>query len=111
MQGRWFWAWVLVGFAAAIGVFVVGVLVVPALLLIGGVMASRPAIRRSAFGLLTGAGLLLLLVAWIQRDGPGTTCWHTATATGCDGHLDPRPWLAAGLALTAAGFVGHARRR
>lgn len=111
MHGRWFWAWVLVGFAAAIGVLVIGVLAIPLLLLVGAAMATRPAIRSSAFGFVTGAGLLLLYVAWVQRAGPGTTCWHTATASGCDEHLNPLPWLAAGLVLTAAGFVGHARRK
>jgi hypothetical protein len=49
-------------------------------------------------------------VAWVQRDGPGTTCWRTATASGCDQHLNPLPWLLAGAALFVAGFVAHARR-
>jgi hypothetical protein len=66
--------------------------------------------RGSAFGLLTGAGISLLVVAYIQRDGPGTTCWHTATASGCDQHLDPRPWLVAGLFFMVGGLVAqHAR--
>jgi hypothetical protein len=72
-------------------------------------MASRPAVRRSAFGLLTGAGALLLLVAWLQRAGPGTTCWHTATASGCEQHLNPLPWLLLGIALFAGGIAAHAR--
>jgi hypothetical protein len=72
-------------------------------------MASRPAIRRSAFGLLTGAGALLLLVAWLQRTGPGTTCWHTAAASGCDQHLNPLPWLLLGIALFVGGIAAHAR--
>jgi hypothetical protein len=73
-------------------------------------MASRPAIRRSAFGLLSGIGILLLYVAYVQRDGPGTTCWHTATASGCDQHLNPIPWLIIGLACFIGGFIAHARR-
>ena len=74
-------------------------------------MAAKPAIRRSAFGLLTGVGILLCYVAWVQRAGPGTTCWQTATASGCDQHLNPLPWLLAGLAAFIAGSVGHAGRR
>lgn len=109
---RWFWAWALIGFAAAFGLIsFVGVLVVGPVAVVAAVMASRPTIRRSSFGFVTGAGLLLLFVAWAQRAGPGTTCWHTANASGCDEHLNPLPWLAAGLALTAAGVVGHAGRR
>lgn len=73
-------------------------------------MVSRPGARRSAFGLLTGVGVLLLYVVWVQRAGSGTTCWKTATASGCDQHLNPLPWLIAGIAL-AGGVVGHARRR
>jgi len=73
-------------------------------------MASRPGIRRSAFGVLSGAGALLLYVAWVQRAGPGTTCWHTQTASGCDQHLNPLPWLVAGMVLFVGGIAAHARR-
>ena len=108
---RWFWAWALVGFAAALGfVSFLGVLVLGPAAIVAAVMASHPTIRSSAFGFVSGAGVLLVYIAWVQRAGPGTTCWHTATASGCDGHLNPLPWLAAGVALTAAGVVGHARR-
>src|SRR5690349_235995 len=111
MSGRWFWAWVLVGCGAALGLTALGPLALGPTAIVGLVLASRPAARRSAFGLLAGAGLLLLYVAWVQRAGPGTTCWHTATASGCDEHLNPLPWLIAGLALTAAGVAGDARSR
>jgi hypothetical protein len=108
---RWFWAWALLGCGAALGfVSFVGVLVLPPVAVIAGLMASWPIARRSAFGLLTGAGALLLYVAWVQRAGPGTTCWQTASATGCDQHLNPLPWLMAGIALFVAGMIGHARQ-
>jgi uncharacterized membrane protein YidH (DUF202 family) len=107
---RWFWAWALVGGAAALGLVSFGVLLLVPVLVVGGVMASRPTIRRSAFGLLSGAGLLLLYVAWVQRAGPGTTCWQHGTASGCDQHLNPLPWLLAGIALFIGGVVAYARR-
>jgi hypothetical protein len=107
---RWFWAWALLGCAAALGFVSLGVLVLVPVAVIGGLMASRSAIVRSAFGLLTGVGVLLLYVAWVQRAGPGTTCWHTATASGCDEHLNPLPWLVAGIATFIGGIVGHARQ-
>jgi hypothetical protein len=78
---------------------------------VGGLMASRPSIRHSAFGVLTGAGIPLLFVAWVQRDGLGTTCWRTATNAGCEQHLNPLPWLAVGMALFVGGVVAHACRR
>jgi hypothetical protein len=102
--------WVLLGAAAALGVISLGPLLLVPVLVLGVFLWTRPQVRRSAFGLLTGAGVLLLSVAWVQRDGPGTTCWHTATASGCDQHLNPLPWLVVGAALLVAGVVAHARR-
>jgi hypothetical protein len=106
----WFLVWALLGSAAALGTVSLGPLLLLPVAALGVFLWSRPSVRRSAFGLLTGAGTLLLYVAWVQRDGPGTTCWHTATGAGCDQHLNPLPWLSIGIALLVAGFVGHARR-
>jgi hypothetical protein len=106
---RWFWAWALLGCAVALGAISLGVLVLAPAAVAGGLMASRPVARQSAFGLLSGAGVLLVYVAWVQRAGPGTTCWQTARASGCDQHLNPLPWLVAGVALFVGGIVGHAR--
>jgi hypothetical protein len=87
-----------------------GVLLLGPVVVAGALMASRPAIRRSAPGLLSGAGVLLLYVAWVQRAGPGMTCWHTGTASGCDEHLNPVPWLLAGVVMLGGGIAAHARR-
>jgi amino acid transporter len=106
----WFVAWALLGSAAALGAVSLGPSLLLPVALIGVFLWSRAGARRSAFGLLTGAGALLLYVAWVQREGPGTTCWHTATASGCDEHLNPLPWLVVGAALVVAGFLAHVRR-
>lgn len=106
----WFSVWALLGSAAALGAVSLGPLLLLPVASAGVFLWTRPVVRRSAFGLLIGAGTPLLYVAWVQRAGPGTTCWHTATASGCDQHLNPLPWLAAGAALIVAGFVAHARR-
>ena len=111
VEGRWFVAWALLGCAAALGFVSLGVLVLAPIAVVGALMVSRPAVRGSAFGLLSGVGVLLLYVAWVQRAGPSTTCWRTATASGCDGHLNPLPWLIAGIVLTVCGVLGHARKR
>src|SRR6516225_6125798 len=95
--------WVLLGAAADLGTIPVAALAI--------LVWTRPQARRSAFGLLTGAGVLLLYVTGVQRDGPGTTCWHSATGGGCDQHLNPLPWLVIGIALCVAGVVAQARRR
>jgi hypothetical protein len=95
---------------AALGFVSLGLFILAPVVPIGVLMASKPAIRRSAFGLLTGVGVLLLYVAWVQRAGPATTCWQRGTASGCDQHLNPLPWLLAGIAAFTGGIVGHARR-
>ncbi len=108
----WFFVWALFGSAWALATVSLGpLLLVPTALL--GVFSwrRRPAARRSAFGLLTGAGTLLLYIAWLQRDGPGPTCRHIQPAgIQCDQHLNPLPWLVIGVVLVVAGVVAHARR-
>jgi hypothetical protein len=106
----WFFVWALLGSAAALGTVSLGPLLLVPAALVAVFVWRRPQSRRSAFGLLTGGGMLLLYVAWVQRDGPGTTCWQTATGSGCDQHLNPLPWLVLGLVLVAAGLVAHARQ-
>jgi len=108
---RWFWAWAAVGCAAALGAVSLGVLALAPAALVAFALSRHPTARRSAFGLLSGAGFLLLYVAWLQRAGPGTTCWQSGTASGCEQHLNPLPWALAGLALFVVGIVCHARRQ
>lgn len=105
----WFWAWALVGGAGALGLVSLGPMALaPAL--IAGVAISQSRIgSRSAFGLLVGAGFISLFVAYVQREGPGTTCWHAASASGCDQHLNPVPWLVIGIVLVVGGVIGQAR--
>jgi hypothetical protein len=72
------------------------------------VLLAIPAMsRRGAGGFLVGVGLLSLYVAYVQRRGPGVVAWRTATASGSDQYLDPRPWLAAGAALTVLGILSQ----
>jgi hypothetical protein len=107
----WFWVWALVGFGVALGfISVLGPLVfLPAALVAIGLLSSRQA-RESIFGVVTGAGLLALFIAWLHRRGPGTVCWSKGTSSGCDQYLNPWPWLAVGAVLVVTGIVAHARR-
>jgi hypothetical protein len=109
----WFAAWVVVGCALALGVisFALGPLVVIPAAVMAVLMVRRPAARRSAYGALIGVGLLLLFVAYVNREGPGTTCWEHGTTAGCGEHLNPLPWLLLGLAFVVGGFVAHRLRR
>jgi hypothetical protein len=79
--------------------------------LIAGTALSRSqAARHSTPGLLAGAGLVSLFIAYVQRQGPGTTCWHTATGGGCDQHLNPIPWLLIGLVLLIGAILLQKRQ-
>jgi hypothetical protein len=108
----WFFVWALFGSSWALALVSLGLLLLIPTALLGVLLwRCRPVARRSAFGLLTGAGVFLVFIAWLQRDGPGTTCRHIPPAgVQCDQHLNPLPWLLIGILLVAAGVIAHARR-
>jgi hypothetical protein len=106
----WFWAWAAVGAVGALGMVSLGPLALGPALIATAALSTSQAARRSRFGMLAGAGLVFLFIAYVQREGPGTTCWHTATATGCDQHLNPIPWLVIGLLLVLSAILLHNRR-
>jgi hypothetical protein len=105
-----FLVWMAVGAGIVFGFFLFSIFVMAGAMLVGVLVSLRPSLRRGAFGLLSGAGAISLWVAWAQRKGPGTVYWHTASASGSDQYLDPRPWLAAGIVLVLAGVAAHAWR-
>ena len=112
----WFWVWAVVGGCVAISlVSFIGPFFLPvaALGALAGLRWGRSSVSRSSLGLIAGAGVPFLIVAYVQRKGPGTVCWKTATARGCDEYLDPRPWLVLGLVLVLGGVAAflHARSR
>ena len=111
-DGGWFIAWAVVGCGLALGVisFAIGPFALVAAGLLAALLLSRPAARGSAYGLLIGIGALLLYVAYLNRAGPGTTCWQHGSTTGCDEHLNPLPWLVLGVAFVAGGFIAHRMR-
>ncbi|OAI44525.1 hypothetical protein AYO38_00055 [bacterium SCGC AG-212-C10] len=74
----------------------VGLLVAPLAVPIGLFAGWRLRNPWELLGLLSGLGLVVLLVAFIQRDGE----W-----------MDPRPWFAVGAALVAIGVLGFAAAR
>jgi hypothetical protein len=96
-DSRWFAAWVVVGCALALATisFAVGPLLALPVVVIAVLMARNASARRSAGGGLVGIGLLLLFIAYVNRDGVN---WS------------PLPWLFAGLAFVVGGFVAHRLR-
>jgi hypothetical protein len=106
-----FTAWTALGCLAALGSLSVQVLIAPLAAVIVLALIARHSVSRAAFGLFTGMGALCLLVAYLNRRGPGLVTWHSATSAGADEYLDPRPWLAAGLAFAAIGLAAFLWRR
>jgi hypothetical protein len=94
----------------AIGLVSLGVLTLAPAALTAFALLSSERAQQSVFGLVTGAGLLALLIGWLHRRGPGTVCWTHATSSGCDQYLNPSPWLAIGAVLVVTGIVAHAHR-
>jgi hypothetical protein len=102
--------WAIVGFACAFALFAFIPFVAGVMLASVIVAIVRPAWFSSGIGALAGVGGLSLYVAFVQRHGPGTVCWQTATAAGCSDYLNPWPWLMAGLAMIAVAITVHARQ-
>jgi drug/metabolite transporter (DMT)-like permease len=96
----WFAAWVIVGCGLALGAvsFALGPLVFVPAAVAAVLMFRRPAARRTAFAVLIGIGVLLLFIAYVNRDGPGD-------------HLNPLPWLVLGVAFVGGGFAADRLRR
>lgn len=67
------------GAVAAFGLLILGTLAVAPILLAGWIARTRPSLRRSWVGVMAGVGMISLYVAYVQRRGPGTICWQTAT--------------------------------
>jgi hypothetical protein len=88
----WFWAWAVVGVGFGFGISAIGIFTIPAAL-VAIVFMSRRRPVRGAWGIVTGVGSVLLLIAFIQRSGES---------------YDPVHWLIAGLVFFFAGMIGHA---
>jgi len=67
----WFWVWALVGVGAALGAVSLGPLLLVPTAAVAALLLSKPTIRRSAYGLVSGVGAILLYIAYVQRAGPG----------------------------------------
>ena len=62
-------------------------------------------------GLLLGAALPLLYVAWLNRDGPGTVCTTDGSVTSCGDGVSPWPFVAMALLVAVTGIVSFVRLR
>src|SRR5262249_28751858 len=85
----WFCAWFLVGALASLGLLTaltIGIFLLPVALAAGVFLATRRGARGSRAGLaglVSGLGVPLLYVAFLNREGPGNVCTTTATGQSC----------------------------
>ena len=98
--------------AWAAGGFVVGLLIASwprmgAYASVLAVMATLTPKKRlvSLGSLFTGTSMLLLLVAFLRRQGPGMVSGTTREGGWSREVGDPFPWLLAGLSVLAAGLL------
>ena len=111
---RWFWAWSLVGAALCFSFltgFSIGLLLLPFALLLLWLVLSRSPRWPESIGFVEGAGLVLLLVAYLNRDyrpcGAGPHILRAGESCSCGG-FDPHPWLYMGLAIAALAAIAYA---
>ncbi|MFJ9634799.1 hypothetical protein ACIRU8_44635 [Streptomyces sp. NPDC101175] len=113
----WFLAWLGIGAAGSLALLTIptiGLYLFPLAAVAAGAVAFRRGARHGLPGLLSGLGLPLLYVAYLNRRGPGTVCTTTATSQSCVDEWSPWLWLAAGVVLFLAGlgwFTALTRRR
>jgi hypothetical protein len=87
-----------------LGILSIGIFVLPCAVLGTWYLARRPPSLKGLPGALSGAGLPLLYVALLNRDGPGTVCTVLGDgAQRCDQEMSPWPWLVAGLLFVLLG--------
>jgi hypothetical protein len=114
----WFVAWFALGVMwvlTVLGAFTISIFVLP--VAVGGtiLLASRRHAVDGIAGLISGLGVPLLYVSFLNRHGPGKIC--TTSHNGgqsCVDELNAWPWFVFGLVLVAHGavvFVASGRRR
>jgi MYXO-CTERM domain-containing protein len=112
----WFAAWLVIGAGYALsllGAASIGLFMLPLPVLATILLARRQHANAGLPGLISGLGIPLLYVAYLNRAGPGTICTMiTGGGQDCTDEWSPWPWLAAGvvlLVLGAAAFIARQR--
>jgi hypothetical protein len=110
----WFAAWLIIGAGYALsllGAASIGLFVLP-LPVFATILLARRHASSGLPGLISGLGIPLLYVAYLNRAGPGTIC-TTITGGGqdCTDEWSPWPWLAAAVILLALGLAAFIARQ
>ncbi|MGX1548715.1 hypothetical protein [Streptomyces adustus] len=104
----WFCVWFVVGALGSLGLLTaltIGPYLLPGAVAAAALLAVRRGSSAGLPGLVSGLGVPLLYVAFLNRAGPGNVCTTTASGQSCVDEFDPWPWLAVGAALFLAGIA------
>ncbi len=109
----WFLAWFGVGALdalAMVGALTIGIFVLPVGIAATVFLATRRDASDGIGGLISGLGLPVLYIAYLNRDGPGTICrTYPGGGSSCVEEWSPWPWFAIGMALVLVGVAVFTR--
>jgi hypothetical protein len=97
-----FLVWCVIGAAASLGVLsllTIGPFLLLLTLVLSGLLLWRVGFGWAAAGMISGAGLPVLYVAWLNRQGPGEVCTRTARSLSCEDEWSPWPFVVAGVVV------------
>jgi hypothetical protein len=93
---------------AVLGALSIGIFILPVAVLGTIYLVRRHRDPRSVTGILSGAGVPLLVVAVLNRSGPGLVCTElTGGGTRCEQQMSPWPWAIAGVLFLGLGVAAH----
>jgi hypothetical protein len=110
-----FFAWPIVGAGLAFGILglmTIGIYILPIALVGLLALVKWGGNRKSSAGLISGVGLPIIYIAYLNRGGPGDICTpYGQGGQQCTQEWSPWPWLIIGLGLVIFGVVVFLRQR
>lgn len=111
---RAFLGWCVAGAGLCLGVvsiLTIGPFVLLAALVLCASLLWRQGFGSSLTGLVSGAAVPLLYVAWLNRGGPGESCHGDDRALTCTDEWSPWPFVVVAAALFVSGIALFVRLR
>lgn len=110
----WFWVWVIIGAIGGVALLSLGTIGLALVAIAYAALSRLPSARHSRSGLLAGAGVICLVVAYLERQGPsdcrfigrsGPAAGSRISSAPCVGLVSPIPWLIIGALMVAAAII------
>jgi hypothetical protein len=111
---RWFSVWVLLGLATAVAAVILGPVVLIPAAAVAGFLVYRRGMRRSAYGVMSSVGSLLILsMVWENARTPHEcqAVPHEPNTVSCPNHAGFVLPFALGVLLFICGVIAEKRRR